>query len=105
MSRADKHNWYGKTKKKLEDYYRNYGFGLVQRSEIVDGGVPTRKQLDAMLAAPNKTDVPRYWIRELSKARDMLNETEQLPDGSEHLIALIDSAGDIEERAIQAFLR
>jgi hypothetical protein len=47
--------------------------------------------------------VPLEWIRELFKARDMLDETEQLPDGSERLIALADSAYDIEELAIEAF--
>jgi hypothetical protein len=76
---------------------------IVQRSDIADGGAPTRERLDAMLAAPRKTDVPLYWIRELFKARDMLDETEQLPDGSERLIALADSAYDIEELAIEAF--
>jgi hypothetical protein len=55
-------------------------------------------------AAPGKTDVPRCWILELSKARNVLDKTEQLPDGSERLVALIDSASDIEDRAIKSFL-
>jgi hypothetical protein len=76
----------------------------MQRADITDGGVPPRAQIDAMLARPKGTDVPIYWIRELSKARDMLDKTEELPDGSERVIALVDHAADIEDRAIQAFL-
>jgi len=71
---------------------------------VVDGGIPTRRQIEAMLANPGGTDVPLYWVRELAKARDMLDEARRRPDGSERLIALIDSASDIEEDAIKAFL-
>jgi hypothetical protein len=107
VSRADEHHWYEVTlwtKKQFEDYYRHHGFGLMQRSDIVDGGIPPRAQIDAMLAYPRGTDVPLHWIHELSKARDMLDETEELPDGSDRLIALVDCAADIEDRAIQDFL-
>jgi hypothetical protein len=108
MSRAEEHHWYGEiapwTKEQLDDYHRHRGFGLMQRTDITDGGVPPRAQIDAMLARARDTDVPLHWIRELSKARDMLDETEELPDGSERLIALVDHAADIEDRAIQAFL-
>jgi hypothetical protein len=109
MSRADEHHWYSEavtwTEKQLENYDRHHGFGLMQQGDIVDGGVPPRAQIDAMLKYPRGTDVPLYWIRELSKARDMLDETDQLPDGSERLIPLADFAYDIEERAIQKFLQ
>jgi hypothetical protein len=104
MSRAEENQWYGETvpwtEKQLEDYYRFHGFVLMQRMNIVRGGIPPREDINAMLAAPRKTDVPPYWICELSKARDQLDEAEQLPDGSEWLITLIDSALEIEERAI-----
>jgi hypothetical protein len=107
MSRAEEHHWYGEiapwTKEQLDDYHRHHGFRLMQRTDIIDDGVPPRAQIDAMLARPRGTDVPLYWIRELSKARDMLDETEELPDGSERLIALVDYAADIEDRAIQTF--
>jgi hypothetical protein len=33
----------------------------------------------------------------------MLDEAEQLPDGSEPLIALMESAADIEEEAVRRF--
>jgi hypothetical protein len=82
----------------------HHGFGLMQRSNIVDGGIPPRAQIDEMLARPNGTDVPLHWLCELSKARDMLDEAEGLPDGSAGLIALVDSAADIEDQAVQAFL-
>jgi hypothetical protein len=108
MSRADEHRWYGEevdpwTEDQLEDFYRRHGFRLMQQTDISDGGVPPRAQIDAMLAHPRGTDVPLYWIRELSTARDMLDETEQLPDGSERLKASVDSAADIEDRALKAF--
>jgi hypothetical protein len=107
VSRAEEHHWYGEiapwTKEQLDDYYHRHGFRLIKRTDIVDGGVPPRAQIDALLAHPKRTDVPIYWIRELSKARDMLDETEELSDGSERLIALVDFAADIEENAIQAF--
>jgi hypothetical protein len=107
MSRAEEHHWYGEivpwTKEQLDDYHCHHGFRLMQRTDITDGGAPSRAQIDAMLARPKRTDVPLYWIRELSKACDMLDETEKLPDGSERLIALVDFAADIEDRAIQAF--
>jgi hypothetical protein len=93
VSRADEHHWYD----------GHHGFGLMQRSDITDGGIPPRAYIDAMLARPSGTDVPLHWIRELSKARDMLDETEDLPDGSERLIALVDCAADIEDQATQAF--
>jgi hypothetical protein len=107
MSRSEEHGWYGKrvepwTEEQLADYYRLHGF-VVQRSDVVDGGIPTRGRLDAMRAVPGKTDVPWRWICELSKARDMLDEAEQLPDGSEPLIALMESAADIEEQAVRRF--
>jgi hypothetical protein len=76
---------------------------LVQQNDIPPVGVPPRAELDAMLAAPGETDVPRYWVLELSKARDQFDEAEQLPDGSERLIELIDSASDIEEQAVREF--
>jgi hypothetical protein len=108
MSRADEHNWYGCTvpwtRKQLEDYYRFRGFGLMQRTDITQCGVPPRTEIDAMLANSSGTNVPLYWLHELSKARDMLDEAEQLPDGSERLIELIDSAADIEDQAIKSFL-
>jgi hypothetical protein len=72
----------------------------VKRIDIVQAGIPPRATFDAMLAAPSTTDVPRRWIRELSSARDQLEEAEQLPDGSERPIELIDSASTIEEQAI-----
>jgi hypothetical protein len=107
MSRAEEHGWYGRsvepwTKDQLADYYRLHGF-VVQQSDVVDGGVPTRAQLNAMRAMPGKTDVPRPWVRELSKARDMLDEAEQLPDGSAPLITLMENAADIEEEAVRRF--
>jgi hypothetical protein len=40
---------------------------------------------------------PRRWVRELSRARDMLDEAEQLPDGSAPLIKLMENAAGIEE--------
>jgi hypothetical protein len=107
MSRAEEHHWYDNpvpwSKEQLRHHERHHGVGLVQRSDIVYGGVPTRRQLEAMPANPRGTDVPLFWIRELAKARDMLDEATRRPDGSEHLIALIDSASDIEESAIKAF--
>jgi hypothetical protein len=78
---------------------------IVQKNDIVRGGIPTREQLDAMLAAPRETDVPRYWVLELSKACDQRNETEHLPDGSERLIELIDSSSDTKEHAVREFSR
>jgi hypothetical protein len=42
---------------------------LMQQIDIAFGGVPLRAELDAMLAAPRGTDVPRHLIRDLSKAR------------------------------------
>jgi hypothetical protein len=78
---------------------------LMQKSDIPLVGVPPRAELDAMLAAPGETDVPRYWVLALSKARDQFDEAEQLPDGSERLMQLIDSASDIEDRALHEFLR
>jgi hypothetical protein len=78
---------------------------LMQRVDLPLVGVPPRAALDTMLAAPIGTDVPRHWVRELSKARDQLDEAEGLPDDSERRNMLIDSASDIEERAIQEFLR
>lgn len=108
MSRAEQHGWYRKpdpwTEDQMMDIHFRHGIGVIQRSQVVDGGIPTRGQLNVMLAPSSKTDVPRYWILELSKARDMLDEAEQLPDGSERLMALIDSASDTEERAIKSFL-
>jgi hypothetical protein len=108
MSRAEKHGWYGSNvepwrEDQMADYFSSHGF-VVQRSDVVDGGVPTRAQLSAMRAMPEKTDVPRRWVRNPSMARDMLDEAEQLPDGSAPLIALIDDAADIEEEAIRSFL-
>jgi hypothetical protein len=107
MSRAEKHGWYGRsvepwTENQLADYYRLHGF-VVQQSDVVAGGVPTRSQLNAMRAMPGKTDVPRHWVCELSKARDMLDEAEQLLDGSAPLIALMENAADIEEEAVRRF--
>ena len=107
MSRAEEHGWYGSnvepwTENQRADYYRLHGF-VVQQSNVVAGGVPTRIQLNAMRAMPGNTDVPRQWIRKLSKARHMLDEAEQFPDGSEPLITLIDNATDIEEEAIRRF--
>jgi hypothetical protein len=109
MSRAEEHHWYDDKptawpRKQLDDYLRDHGF-VVQRSDVVDGGIPTRRELDAMRAMPGKTDVPRRWIRELCKARDMLDEVEQLPDGSEPLNALVESAAHIEEEALERFER
>jgi hypothetical protein len=78
---------------------------LMQQIDVALGGIPPREELDAMLAAPRGTDVPLYWVRELSKARDQLDQAEQLPDGSVRRLMLIDSASDIEEQAIQGFLR
>ena len=109
MIRAEEHGRYGKdvkpwTEKELDDYYCGHGFGLMQRSDVIFGGVPRREQLQAMLANATGTDVPLHWLRELSKARDMLDEAEQLPHGSERLIELIDSAADIEDQAIKSFL-
>jgi hypothetical protein len=105
MNRAEEHGWYGRsvepwTEKQLADYYCLHGF-VVQQSDVVDGGVPTRSQLNAMRAMPGKTDVPRYWVGELSRARDMLDEAEQLPDGSAALIILMENAADIEEEAVR----
>lgn len=59
MSRAEEHGWYGRsvepwTKDQLADYYRLHDF-VVQQSDVVDGGVPTRSQLNAMSAMPGKT--------------------------------------------------
>jgi hypothetical protein len=107
MSRAEKHAWYGRsvepwTENQLADYYRLHGF-VVQQHDVVAGGVPTRPQLNAMRAMPGKTDVPRHWSRELSRARDMLDEAEQLPDGSASLITLVENAADIEEEAVGRF--
>lgn len=99
MSRAEQHGWYRKpdpwTEDQMMDIHFRHGIGVIQRSQVVDGGIPTRGQLNVMLAPSSKTDVPRYWILELSKARDMLDE---------RLMALIDSASDTEERAIKSFL-
>ena len=75
--------------------------GLVQKIDVVRGGIPPRAAIDAMLAAPGRTNVPLHWIGELSRARDALDEAEQLPDGSERRLSLIDFASDIEERAVQ----
>jgi hypothetical protein len=92
MSRADtRHN-----------YQRKHG--MVQQGDIIADGIPPRAYIDAMLMYPRGTDVPLHWIRELSKARDMLDDTEDLPAGSKRLGALVDSAADIEDRAILAFL-
>jgi hypothetical protein len=67
MSRAEEHHWYGEiapwTKEQLDDYHRHHGFRLMQRTDITDGGVPPRAQIDAMLARPRDTDVSLYWIR------------------------------------------
>lgn len=76
---------------------------MMQRIDVVQMGVPPRAELDAMLAAPWKTDVPRHWIVRLSKARDQFDEADQLPDGSERLCELVDCASDIEEEAVEAF--
>jgi hypothetical protein len=73
----------------------------MQRADISFCGILPREAIDAMLTTPNATDVPLYWVRELSKARDLLDEAEQLPDGSERLIALMDSAFAIEDKALQ----
>jgi hypothetical protein len=76
---------------------------LMQRSDIALVGVPPRAELDAMLAAPRGTDVSRRLVRELSKARDQLDEAHRLSDGSERRAILIDSASDIEEQAVHEF--
>jgi hypothetical protein len=107
MSRAEDHEWYGRsvepwTENQLADYFRLHGF-VVQQSDVVDGGVPTRSQLNALHAMPGKTDVSRHWVCELSRARDMLDEAEQLPDGSAPLIILMENAADIEEEAVCSF--
>jgi hypothetical protein len=74
---------------------------LMHRADIPICGIFPREEIDAMLATPRATDVPPYWVLELSKARDLLDEAEQLPDGSERLIALMDSAFAIEDKALQ----
>jgi hypothetical protein len=74
---------------------------LMQRADVSFCGILPREEIDAMLAAPSATDVPLYLVRELSKARDLLDEAEQLADGSERLIALMDSAFAIEDKALQ----
>jgi hypothetical protein len=73
---------------------------LMQRADISFCGILPREHIDEMLVRPSATDVPRYWLRELSRARDMLDEAEQLPDGSAPLIALMDSAFAIEDKAL-----
>jgi hypothetical protein len=59
MSRSEEHKWCERvepwTEEQLADYYRLHGF-VVQRSDVVDGGIPTRGQLDAMRAMPGETD-------------------------------------------------
>jgi hypothetical protein len=77
---------------------------LMQQIDIALGGIPPRKDIDAMLAKPRGTDVPPYLVRELSRAREQLDEAEQLLDGFVRRVILIDSAADIEEQAIQEFL-
>jgi hypothetical protein len=84
--------------------HRFYG-STESKNERSRGGVPPRADLDAMLAIPRGTDVPAHWVREFSKARDQLDEAEGLPDGPERRATLIDSASDIEEQAIQEFLK
>jgi hypothetical protein len=74
---------------------------IVQRNEIGLIGIPSRQQLDAMLAAPGKTDVSRHWVRKLFKARDLSDEAEQLPDGSERRIVLLDAVEEIEDQALE----
>jgi hypothetical protein len=78
---------------------------MMQRIDVVWCGIPSRGELDAMLAAPRLTNVPQHWVRALSKARDQLDQVEQLLDGSEELIALVDAADDTAERAVKAFNR
>ena len=76
---------------------------MMQRIDVILCGIPPRGELEAMLAAPRLTDVPQHCVSALWKARNQLDEAEQLPDGSEKLVSLVDAALDIEERAIQAF--
>jgi hypothetical protein len=74
---------------------------LMQRADIAMCGVFPREEINAMLARPRATDIPPYWIRELSKARHLLDEAEQFPDGSVQLIALMDSASDIADNLLE----
>lgn len=76
---------------------------MFQQSDVVRCGIPPRAELDAMLASPRSTDIPRNWISALMRAREQLDEADQLPDGSERVCALIDGAMDIEERAVATF--
>ena len=79
---------------------------LIYRNDVVRGGIPPRADLDdASVSAFNGAGISRYWLGQFSKARDQLDEADQLPDGSEQRNALIDLASDIEERAIEEFLK
>ncbi len=71
---------------------------VMQRADIPICDIFPREEIDAMLETPRATDVPRYWVLELSQARDLRDQAEQFPDGSERLIALMDSADAIHDR-------
>ena len=53
---------------------------MFQQSDVVRCGIPPRAELDAMLASPRSTDIPRNWISALMRAREQLDEADQLPD-------------------------
>jgi hypothetical protein len=71
---------------------------VTQRADIRLHGIPSRAEINAMLLAPSATDVPLYWARQLSKARDMLEETERSPDRFAQLMA---SAIAIEKKLLE----
>jgi hypothetical protein len=77
----------------------------MQKIDIVRSGIPPRDAIDAMLLTPTGTDVPIFWIDELSKARDAFDQADNLPDGSQQRSSLIDLGADIEERAVAALSR
>ncbi|CCD87866.1 protein of unknown function [Bradyrhizobium sp. ORS 285] len=56
---------------------------VMQRADILICDIFPRAEIDPMSKKPRSTDVPRFWMLELCKARDFLDKAERLLDESE----------------------